>query len=146
MCKSPGSLWRSTRGHVVSIPGLYAFTRPSLSLSFLFSLSLFRSISSKAGFKLHATSAGSCRCKRNRKEMPRLDNRGTGKHKRGKKYRSTIHHEFRPTLTFLRFQVSGGEKDRCARSCCSKHPESEPLTENCLENSDRLDRILSIEY
>lgn len=102
MCKSPGSLWRSTRGHVVSIPGLYAFTRPSLSLSFLFSLSLFRrSISSKAGFKLHATSAGSCRCKRNRKEMPRLDNRGTGKHKRGKKYRSTIHHEFRPT--FLRF-------------------------------------------
>lgn len=40
----------------------------------------------------------------------------------------------------------GGEKDRCARSCCSKHPESEPLTENCLENSDRLDRILSIEY
>lgn len=145
MCKSPGSLWRSTRGHVVSIPGLYAFTRPSLSLSFLFSLSLFRSISSKAGFKLHATSAGSCRCKRNRKEMPRLDNRGTGKHKRGKKYRSTIHHEFRPT--FLRFPAkSWGGKGSLREIVLLETSRKRASSENCLENSDRLDRILSIEY
>lgn len=52
----------------------------------------------------------------------------------------------RRSPSFVSRPSLGGEKDRCARSCCSKHPESEPLTENCLENSDRLDRILSIEY
>lgn len=111
-----------------------------------------RSISSKAGFKLHATSGRSWRpWKRNRKEMPRLD---TAANIRGKKYRSTIHHEFQPfhRSSFPVSRPSLGGKRIVARDRVARNIRKRSSFVGCWENLDGggrsewpLDRILLID-
>lgn len=88
--------------------------------------------------------------KRNRKEMPRLD-KAARANIRGKKYRSTIHHEFqRSTDAYLRFPAkSRGERivarDRVARWSNPKASVVVGYLENLNGGGRSVDRILLID-